>query len=324
MTEQSSILDMLSEGKITADEAERLLAVLVRPATNRATADSTIGAGRHEVERVTVRVQPDRTAVRDGSRDDSFAVGQSPTLVVTSHNGRVVVRAGAENTIRVRAKLKNPSRVDYQAGQEGDAVTVYARQKGKSSLIDLFGQGGRADIEVTAPKSTEVEIKSANGRLELHGIEASGTLHTSNGRIVVGGAKGEYDAETSNGRIELRAVEGSGALRTSNGKITMDSVKGEFSAATSNGSISFEGEMTPGGKNRLTTTNGSVTVKLRGTPSLEVDASASMGKVSSALPALRRSAQDERGLRGTSLRGTIGDGEAELLVRTTNGSVSIE
>ena len=319
MTEQSRILDMLSEGKISVDEAERLLTLTARPAASRATTDPRVESGRPEVERVIVRVQPDGTAGQAGSRDDTFAVGASPTLIVTSHNGRVVVRAGDEGAIRVQAKLKNPSRVDYQVGQQDDVVTVDARQKGKSSLFDLFGQGGGADIEVTAPKNTRVELKTSNGRVEIHGVEASGTLHTSNGRIVVDGAKGEYDAETSNGTIELRAVDGSGSLRTSNGKITMDSVKGQFNAATSNGSIRFAGELTPGGKNRFTTSNGSVRVTLAGKPSLEIDASTSNSKVSTTIRSMTRSQEKK-----DRLVGTIGDGEAELLIRTSNGSVTIE
>ena len=77
--------------------------------------------------------------------------------------------------------------------------------------------------------------------------------------------------------------------------------------------------MTPGGSNELRTSNGSVNVKLEGTPSPKIDASTSNGRVTSDLPAMTASQQDKR-----HLVGAIGDGEADLLVRSSNGSISIE
>ena len=319
MTEHSRILDMLSEGKISVDEAERLLTLTARPVASRATADPRVEPGRPQIERVTVTVDSDDAAAQAGSRDDGFAVGPSPTLIVASHNGRVVVRAGDDGAIRVQAKLKSPSRVDYRVGQQGDVVTVDARQKGKSSWFGLWGLGSGADIDVTAPKNTKVELKTSNAGVELRGLDAGGTLDSSNGRIVIDGADGEYHAATSNGRIELRAMKGSATLRTSNGSIEMSDVQGEFNAETSNGAIHFDGELSPGGKNRFTTSNGSVKVSLAGTPSLEIDASTSNSKISTTIPSLTRPQEKKN-----RLVGTIGDGEAELFIRTSNGSVTIE
>ena len=68
----------------------------------------------------------------------------------------------------------------------------------------------------------------------------------------------------------------------------------------------------------MRTSNGSVSVTLRGTPSLRFDASTSNGTVKSELPVLATSTGDQH------LAGTIGDGEAELSVETSNGSVTIQ
>ena len=319
MTERNQVLDMLSQGKITSDEADRLLTLLARPVASPAPEEPRVERDRPQVERVTVTVDPDDAASQDSSHDDSFAVGPSPTLIVSSHNGRVVVHAGDDGAIRVRAKLKRPSQVDYKVDQQGDIVTVEARQKGKSSLFSFLGQSGGADIDVTAPKSTKVELRTSNARIELRGLDAGGTLEASNGRIVIDGADGEYQATTSNGRIELRAMKGSAALSTSNGRIEMSDVEGEFNAETSNGTIHFSGELTPGGNNRLTTSNGSIKVTLSETPSLEIDASTSNSKVTTTIPSLTRSQEKKN-----RLVGTIGAGEAGLLIRTSNGSVTIQ
>ena len=261
--------------------------------------------------KVTINIDGDGDVGPTETRDDSFSVGASPVLVVTSENGSIDVETGPAGTIRVQATLRNAPRVQYEASEEGDTVTVEAD-------VDSGARNAGADIIVTAPAETAVELETSNGRIEIQGLEASGTLRTSNGRVVIEDVKGDFDVRTSNGPIEVTSMEGEGTLATSNGPVTLTEVKGAFDVDTSNGNISFSGEMTAGGDNRLETSNGSVTVELEGTPSVELDASTNRGKVTSELPI------DASTKNAKRLVGTIGDGEAELHIRATNGSVTIE
>ena len=298
---QKRVLDMLSEGKISVDEAERLMVAIVQAPNNQEQPSENNETRRRPLEQVSVRVQPNTEATSAKTRDDTFTVGASPTLVVDGYNGRIAVNPGPDNTIRVQATLRNPSRVDYQVSQDGDTVKVMARRRGKASLFGFLGNSGGVNIVVTTPRKTDVDLNTGNGRIDLNGVEGSSTLHTSNGGIVMDSVKGDLDASTSNSRIVL------------------DNVKGDFNAETSNGSIAFKGEMIQGGNNQLRTSNGGVSVKLEGTPSLTINASTSNGRVTSKLPVLTDSAGDRH-----RLVGTIGDGEAELLVQSSNGSVTIE
>ena len=68
----------------------------------------------------------------------------------------------------------------------------------------------------------------------------------------------------------------------------------------------------------MTTSNGSVDIKLQGTPSVELDASTGNGSITTKLPILTTSPGDKH-----QVVGTIGDGDAELFVRTSNGSVMV-
>jgi DUF4097 and DUF4098 domain-containing protein YvlB len=60
-----------------------------------------------------------------------------------------------------------------------------------------------------------------------------------------------------------------------------------------------------------------VDVELLGTPSIKLDASTNNGDVTSELPITATSTGDDH------LVGTIGDGEADLYIRTSNGDVTI-
>ena len=123
---------------------------------------------------------------------------------------------------------------------------------------------------------------------------------------------------TSNGKIVLDKISGDFNIVTSNGGVAITQASGSFNVETKNGRIKFEGKLASGGSNKMTTSNGSVEIKLQGTPSVKLDASTSNGSINTEYPILTSSPGDKH-----HLVGIIGAGEAELLVRTSNGSVAI-
>ena len=248
------------------------------------------------------------------TREDSFTVGESVRLIVDSMNGSIEVNAGVENEVRIQATLEYPSKIEYEVSQDGNTITVSARKTGK---YVLFGRGPGVDVIVTTPVKTDVDLDTSNGAIELYGIEGSGYLSTSNGKIVLDNVKGDFHGTTSNGRIEIDSMEGSAILSSSNGGVRAQGAKGEFDLQTTNGSISFSGELTAGGGNRLVTSNGSVNVELQGMASINLDASTSRGRVTSEFPITATTTKDNH------LVGTIGNGEAALYIQTSNGNVTI-
>ena len=232
------------------------------------------------------------------TRDDTFVVGASPRVVVSVDNGRIIVNPGTDGRVRVQATITKPNGLEYQITQAGNAISVEAKEKGRG--IFSFGDSPGVDVEITAPSNTMVELRSINGRVEVNGMRQSGTVRTSNGKIVVQDVSGDFDISTINGAVTIAQASGS------------------FDVETVNGAIDFDGALTPGGTNRMTTVNGSVAIKLQGTPSVELDASTANGSVATELPILTTSSGDQR-----RLVGTIGAGDAELYVRTSNGPVTI-
>jgi DUF4097 and DUF4098 domain-containing protein YvlB len=246
-------------------------------------------------------------------REDSFSVAGFSRVAVNSVNGDIEVNTGLGNEVLVQATLKDAPRVKYELSQVGNTVTVDVQT---TKQWWFFGSAG-VDVIITAPPKSDVELETSNGFIELHGLEGSGSLKSSNGRIVLDNIKGNFDGTTSNGRIEINAVEGSVILKTSNGKIDVRSVQGEFDIESSNGSVFYSGNTTAGGSNRLVTSNGDVVVELQGKPSVVLDAETSNGEVTSELPILATVTRKER------LVGRIGDGEADLYIRTSNGDITI-
>src|SRR5918992_3745248 len=201
------------------------------------------------------------------THDDTFSVGAAPKIVVSNDNGQINVVTGNEGTVNVKATIRRPDDIEYSVVQEGDTVRVEAQVSsgwGWGFSTDAPG----ADITVTLPADTNVDLR------------------------------------TSNGGIEVVDIQNSGKLRTSNGRISLENVKGEFEVNTSNGDIDFRGEMTDGGMNQLTTSNGSVEVTLLGEPSVKLDATTSNGEIICKLPIMEMETEVKR------LVGVVGGGDA--------------
>ncbi len=321
--EKERVLDMVADGKITVDEAVKLLAAVSQTSSYSGLPRKT---ARRRIRRVEVDDDIEEELATE--HDDSFAVGDSPKLVVNNTEGNIEVAAGSDSTIRVRSKLNHPSRVDYRVTQEGDTIKVAARKRKRSSIFGLdflMGKGAETAISVSVPTETYVSLKTVAGAVRLHGVDGGGKLRATSGSIDATDVKGAYDLGLVTGTATLRGMEGSAKLRATTGKITMKEVKGEFNAKIITGPISFNGEMTPGGTNRFSAITGSVRIALRGAPSLNIKASCIAGVVSCKLPAvtLESSGPSIPGM-GNRFVGTVGQGEADLAVDAVTGSIKIE
>ena len=177
---------------------------------------------------------------------------------------------------------------------DGDTVTVVADQQERTT-----GKSQGAEIVVSVPANTQVKLVTSNGPIVVRGVQRSGTVETSNGPIELTDVGGTFVADTSDGLIAVRGMVGNVNLETTNGN------------------IECAGEMIPGGRNDIRTSNGSIDIVLLGTPSVEVDATANNGTIKSDVP-IRTSST-----KSTSLQGTIGSGAADLRIDTANGSITI-
>ena len=348
------VLGLLAEGKISADEAERLLEVLdsrfrgndvgaevndgeagerrnFRDSGSEGTIDDKIEQAVSTTVRTAVATARSViTAAANGedvvadssnseSRQDSFRVEGVPTLVVENFNGMVeVVGDGADDGVEVTAEIRHPELVEYVAVQEGDTILIRAKPSGRRSFLGWRFLNRGAYIRVSLPRKANLDVQTTNGRVVLRRIEGVGTVRTSNGRVEADVVNGNFEMRTSNSRITGRQLEGDFRLETSNGRIEALDGRGTFDAETSNGRIRFRGEILPRKESRLVTSNGSIDVTLRGEPSLRVSARTSNGSI---VCDRKMEVQGERKKR--QLEGMFGGGEGALTLRTSNGSITI-
>jgi len=119
--------------------------------------------------------------------------------------------------VHVKATLHKPNDIEYEVTQIGDAINVTVKIDDRG--IFNFGSSPRADIEITAPSNSGVELRTKNGSVEVYGIQQSGDVHTANRHVVSNQVFGSFNVATTNGRVTIDQAVGSFNVETSNGRV---------------------------------------------------------------------------------------------------------
>jgi len=220
------------------------------------------------------------------SIDESRPLSANGELSLQNTNGSVRVATWDEPRVRIEATKTAATRhilerIEVEIEGEGDRVAVRTRQPRGGFFL---GQMGGVEYRVTVPRGARVSLRNVNGRVEVDGVA------------------GRVEAQTVNGSVEARHLGG------------------EVTASTTNGSVEvgLDG-VDPGGRNRLSTTNGAVRLTLPRDVSAEIAAHTVNGSVHCDFD-LSADAHVSR----RKIEGRIGSGGARFDIGTVNGSARID
>jgi Putative adhesin len=271
----------------------------------------------------------------DSRIEKSLSLAPGGRFVLDADSGSVSVtgtdQSGASIVITSnRDDLQNL--FEFKFDDDSGAVRVRAERREHWSWFDNLN----LHYEIRVPKSTQLDIKTGGGGIEVNSIARDADLKTSGGSIQVLGVVGKLHAQTSGGHVHAEEVQGDADLETSGGSIEADSIDGSLSAHTSGGSIHIQrvtgrvdahtsgGGITAalGKKNghggTLETSGGSISASIDPSANLHIDASTSGGHVSSDLP-IRVSGS----MSSHELHGALGSGGETLVLHTSGGSIHL-
>lgn len=207
-----------------------------------------------------------------------------------------------------------------------DFVEVYAKKKTNHGQEEL----SKVDIEVIIDDMMYIRTKylEKNTRVSVtYTIRVPRSLvvqnvRTSNGNIELNGTRGDTEVMTSNGDIDLKDVEGTVYVETSNGEIDIEETAAVLEAHTSNGDVHVEIYSIPEEGTDITTSNGSIDLRINDQLNADINAATSMGKVYVKDLALE-SRFTATSVTSTVLKGKLGDGGSLINVGTSNGDVRL-
>jgi DUF4097 and DUF4098 domain-containing protein YvlB len=127
------------------------------------------------------------TPVRTTTETRTFKLGAGthPLLIVTNDEGFVHVRPGHGNTITITTTKVGDSfgvspddfKVNYT--QSDNTITIHVKKDG-IHLFD-FSQTGHADLDVTLPVDSDLQLATDSGDIAVTGIHGKMTLSSNSG-----------------------------------------------------------------------------------------------------------------------------------------------
>jgi hypothetical protein len=247
-----------------------------------------------------------------------FDVDGAVELMVNSQSGRVVIKPGSEDAVVVEALLRDPDRVELEVRQEGNRIEIEVVVAG-ISITDVAGfrVDRGADLTITAPQATAVEIKTLTGAIDLNGLTLGGSLETGSGGIRLQALRGSYKATTGRGELEVSNFAGALDAASGSGGVVVESASGQFNLKTAYGRFSFEGSLAAGGSNHLESGDGRVIVTVSGAADLSLDIRAAGVRLMAPVSFTASTRASDH------IQGTSGSGATVLMVRAGNGTADV-
>lgn len=266
----------------------------------------------------TVLIAAGTAQAAEKTLDRSFDVAPGGTLFVEADGGDVRVSAGDTNQVKVhmvyRGSEKEAANTVLEAVQKEGGVTVTMKKESHSWFS--WGSSGDQLIEVTVPKSYNVNAKTGGGSVDLRGTTGAATLRTSGGDVAARNVTGNLELRTSGGSIETDAIKGDVDADTSGGDVRLQRVDGRIKANTSGGSV----RVSLAGANRgisATTSGGDIEVRLPKGTTGNVDASTSGGDIETEIPITTTTFKESR------IAGTLNGGGELIRAHTSGGSIRL-
>ena len=348
--ERMRILEMVRDGKITAEEGARLLEAL-QPKGASAWQGAAGAAGRDDPlgsigEVVTQAIKSMDWRGLAGSFSGSWSNGPLNGLekkreresegweflsLSDGDHGTFELRTGDEVVVEheggsIEAVASDGAPRLELEGEDLHDYGVYAARKDQRVVLACHRTAQHARmprLKLSLPRSApSVGLRTGGGGLTAEGFAVPVRLKTSGGSIRVREQRGaSVDAKTSGGSIKVDGTPERIELHTSGGSITFEGRTQAIDVKTSGGSIKIEGADLRTGEHSVKTSGGGVKIALTPESSVEVEAKTSAGHVSVDLPG----AQGERSGSKVSprYRGRYNGGAAQLHVSTSAGGVSI-
>jgi hypothetical protein len=291
------ILKLVAEGKISPEEAERLLrgADEGRPAGTET--PPTSGGGKQGIGETLSQVfdhvgDTVRGALEDaaGAMQKVFEEHRPGTEGIDTTSGAFDLPEGA------RLKVQQAFRVSYGGASRGGHVGIRPANGPRARIL-------RGEAVEVHRSGTDFVLTWAKGDLDL---EVPSTLAA-------------LDVRSLGGDIEVHDFTGPLGLETMGGEIRAFGVRSSFRARSLGGPIRMSGLAIREGSSRISTTGGDVTVEAAADCSATIRASTLGGTLT--LPA--GASQEITGAR-RRVTAVLGDGKAELRVDTLGGDVVVK
>lgn len=342
------------------EQARRLAAeaaVVAREAARRAQEDvrraqEELRAAGQERRARTARSRERWSSEKEAVETKTFPVGPDATLSLANVAGDIVVEAAKGEAVRIETRRVGRGATDAEAQEQLDQTRVSYMQHGNRVEVRAYhtGRMQRSEVSFTVavPPGVAVDVRSISGDVRLAGLKGEARADTVSGDLVAEALSAVASVKTVSGDLRISGCSSSREVTAGSvsGDITVRGLKArscnigtvsgtvdladalcdEALVRSVSGDVVFAGALVKGGRYELKSHSGDIQLRLDGKVGFDVDAQTFSGTVRSDWPITTRASEAEeasgwRRGRHATLRGTFGDGSADLSLSTFSGDI---
>lgn len=195
----------------------------------------------------------------------SFDVDGGATVIVTTENGAVDVRAATGDRVEVEAVLVASDAGDarFHVVEAAERLEIHGE-----CVDDSWWDECQVGFDVVVPDDVNLVVRTDNGHIGVDGAGADVELESGNGAIAAENlAASQARARTSNGRIALAFATAPAdvEVRSGNGAVVVRVPEGDaydVETSTHNGAVDVDVDRDPAARRqiRATTDNGAIEI----------------------------------------------------------------
>jgi putative adhesin len=237
---------------------------------------------------------------------------EGATVTIRSRKPRANHDSGKRvNQNDARYLIRVPARFNAQLNTSGGNIVV--NDLNGEVKADTSG-GSLAFARLRGP----LRGGTAGGGIEVYDCQGQLRINTSGGGITVADGSGSLTGETSGGDVAVRNFRGPVRVETSGGGITVENVLGRLEGSTAGGAVSAVLPSPLAEAVTLSTSGGSVFVRVPGKAAFDLDARTSVGGVSSDFAVESDGKKDH-----DRLTGAVNGGGPSVRLRSGSGGIHI-
>ncbi len=342
--EKMQILKMLEEGKITSEEADKLIAALdeidLLASENNGEAEGPFSVNLGEIGEELGELREELKGLKElkrlkglGAIIQHMGFGDNPTatesiewaaegelknLHIKNTNGKVNLKAGEKTAITITKKVYGK---EEDAEERLSKIEVLSSQNGEEATIEVKSHLGPfrgryiVDIEGTVNPGCALDVKQSNGKIVTEGIHKL-DANFSNGKVESDAV--ELGIDMSNGKVRAKAP-GKLSVNGSNGKVIVEDIANltNLDVDMSNGRLDLAGVAVPPAVNyEVNMANGKFTFDIEEKPeNVVIDFEKVNGKVSGPLDFVKD---------GKNYVYRSGEPEGKIDIKVVNGKLSFD
>ncbi|UCC84206.1 MAG: DUF4097 family beta strand repeat protein [Gemmatimonadota bacterium] len=269
----------------------------------------------------------DHEYVQDAELDTTFGVDPNAVLGVRNHAGEIMVRTWNRNEVRIQASYSSEDRVKIIQSERSVKVQSETRHGHPEQVdfeltipsgmtVDLWGF--ESDVSVDGAQNG-VRVETLEGDIEVTDCAGDITIHSVEGDMNVTGSSGRLDANGTDGGVTVVGFDGEVFAGSIDGDIRLEAVDASaVEGKTVDGDVIYEGSIRDGGRYKLTTHDGDVTVSIPAGANATIEVATFDGEFVADFPVQITGAQGSR-----KFSFVVGDGSARLELHSFDGNIQL-